>query len=118
MQKIRIAIVCGAVLLGLYLISGSDSAQARPKYPTEYKKIYPDLAKKHKITCKVCHPGKDKKKRNNYGTAISKVTKTNKKQDLKKMKEAVKKVEKEKSAIKDKTFGDLIKDGKLPASTE
>jgi hypothetical protein len=28
------------------------------------------------------------------------------------------KAEKEKSAIKDKTFGDLIKAGKLPASKE
>jgi len=117
MPKTRIAIVCSAVLLGFVLISGDDSAQARPKYPKEFKKIYPDLAKKHKITCKVCHPGKKKKERNNYGKAIAKVTGKNKKQDLKKFKEAVKKVEKEKSAVKDKTFGELIEAGKLPAST-
>ena len=36
--------------------------------------------------------------------------------DEAKIKEAFTKTEKEKSAIEGKTFGDLLKDGKLPAS--
>ena len=41
---------------------------------------------------------------------------TKNEKDEAKVKEALTKTEKEKSAVKDKTFGDLLKDGKLPAS--
>ncbi len=106
------------VLAGLLSLSAS-SAQARPKYKGAFEKQYPDVVKAEgkdgKLTCAVCHEGDDKKKRNNYGEALGKNTGKNE-MDEAKIKEALEKTEKEKSAVKDKTFGDLLKDGKLPAS--
>ncbi len=89
-------------------------------------KTYPDLAKKHggdtgKLGCAVCHPkdAKEKKKaRNNYGAALGKVVGKKNQTDEDKIKEALTKIEKEKSADGTKTFGDLIKEGKLPGTDE
>ncbi len=106
----------GALLIGSVLYSGAD---ARPQYKSAFEKKYPKVKAANKITCDVCHVKgeKNKKKRNNYGTALAKAIKKNQK-DKAKIAEALHKTEKEKSAIKDKTFGDLLKDGKLPASTK
>lgn len=110
---VKSAMVCG-VLAGLFAV-GSDSAVARPKYKGVFEKTYEKVAKDNKVTCNACHDGDDKKKRNNYGEALGKNTGKNE-MDEAKIKEALTKTESEKSAIKDKTFGDLLKDGKLPAS--
>ncbi len=111
-------LVMTGVLAGLFAI-GTGSADARPKYKGAFEKQYPEVVKKEgkegKITCAACHDGDDKKKRNNYGEALGKNVSKNE-MDEAKIKEALEKTEKEKSAIKDKTFGDLLKDGKLPAS--
>lgn len=89
--------------------------EARPNYKKAFDTTYEKVAKENKTTCNVCHEGDDKKKRNNYGEALSKnIAKMEK--DEAKIKEAFTKTEKEKSAIEGKTFGDLLKDGKLPAS--
>ncbi len=100
-------------------IGFSTRVEARPNYKGAFEKQYPDVVKNEgkdgKLTCAVCHEGDDKKKRNNYGEALAKnITKMEK--DEAKIKEAFEKTAKEKSAVKDKTFGDLLKDGKLPAS--
>lgn len=100
-------------------IGFNTRVEARPNYKGAFEKQYAEVVKKEgkdgKLTCAVCHEGDDKKKRNNYGEALSKnITKMEK--DEAKIKEAFEKTEKEKSAVKDKTFGDLLKDGKLPAS--
>ena len=106
------------VLAGL-AVGFNVRVEARPAYKTQFDKVYPDVAKNQdggKTKCTVCHEeGDDKKKRNNYGEALSKNTGKNEK-DEDKIKEALTKTEPEKSAIKDKTFGDLLKEGKLPAS--
>ena len=117
MQKLRIAIVCCAVLLGFVLISGDDSAQARPQYNKAFQKKYTKVTEAKTKKCAVCHVGKKKKDRNNFGKALAKNI-GKKQKDPKKIEAAFTKTEKEKSAIKDKTFGDLLKDGKLPASTK
>ncbi len=91
--------------------------EARPNYKKAFDTKYEKVAKDNKTTCVVCHKEgtDDKKMRNNYGEALAKnIAKMEK--DEAKIKEAFEKTEKEKSAIKDKTFGDLLKDGKLPAS--
>jgi predicted nucleotide-binding protein (sugar kinase/HSP70/actin superfamily) len=111
-------IVAGCVA-GLVIGFGAR-VEARPPYKGAFEKQYPEVVKNEgkdgKITCVVCHEaGDDKKKRNNYGEAMAKIIKA-KESDADKIKEALEKTEKEKSAIKDKTFGDLLKDGKLPAS--
>ena len=71
--------------------------------------------------CGVCHEGKktktDKKPRNAYGKALQealgKKMVKNKEKDL--ILESFAKTEKVKSGIEDKTFGDLLKEEKLPA---
>ena len=74
--------------------------------------------------CNICHYGKSKKNRNDYGTCLSKlgVTKdayNSLKDDPEKLeatlKELFKKAESAKS-VGGKTFGELIKAGKLPGT--
>ncbi len=111
--------VRGLLVTGLFagLVVGANVGRvdARPKYKGQFEKAYSEVAKNNKIECTVCHEGTDKKKRNNYGEALMKNVGKNE-MDEAKIKEALTKTESEKSAIKDKTFGDLLKDGKLPAS--
>ncbi len=96
-------------------IGFSTQVEARPNYKKAFDTNYEKVAKDNKTTCNVCHDGDDKKKRNNYGEALGKnIAKMEK--DEAKIKEAFTKTEKEKSAVADKTFGDLLKEGKLPAS--
>lgn len=96
-------------------IGFNTRVEARPNYKKSFDTTYEKVAKDNKTTCNVCHDGDDKKKRNNYGEALGKnIAKMEK--DEAKIKEALTKTEKEKSAIEGKTFGDLLKDGKLPAS--
>jgi hypothetical protein len=126
MQKLRgvpSGLVCGLVLVGLVLALSPADADARTKYRTTFKQEYKKVAESNKVTCDVCHvPKKKKTDRNNYGKALLKTLKEAVGDipdkgvvDVKKIKESLKKVEKEKSAIDGKTFGDLLKEGKLPA---
>lgn len=95
----------------------SGTVEARPNYKKAFDTAYEKVAKENKTNCNVCHKEgtDDKKLRNNYGEALTKNIKA-KETDEAKIKEAFTKTEKEKSAIEGKTFGDLLKDGKLPAS--
>ena len=67
-------VVAGVLAASMFVVTGGD-AMARPKYLNVLNSTYPDLVKKHgtdgKLTCAVCHPDKDKKKRNNYSVALS-----------------------------------------------
>jgi len=103
------------VVAGFVLASGMSAVEARPKYKAVFEKKYPKVGESNKIDCGVCHPGKEKKEKNNYGDALGKVVGKNE-ADEKKVEEALGKIEGEKSAVEGKTFGDLLKDGKLPAS--
>ena len=114
-------VVAGVLAASMFVVTGGE-ATARPKYKDVLNSTYPDLAKKHgtdgKLTCAVCHPDKDKKKRNNYGVAVAgKLAKKNE-SDEAKIKEALTKAEGEKSKTEGKTFGDLIKAGELPGTNE
>ena len=109
-------LIQGMVVAGL-VIGFSASVEARPNYKKAFDTTYEKVAKDNKTNCNVCHKEgtDDKKMRNNYGEALAKnIAKMEK--DEAKIKEAFTKTEKEKSAVADKTFGDLLKDGKLPAS--
>lgn len=71
-------------------------------------------------SCLACHEAKDggkpdNKKRNNYGQAVEKLL-GKKKAKKEEAETAITKAEKEPSAIKDKTFGDLIEEGKAPST--
>ena len=100
----------------------SQFAEARPNYNKEFWAKYDKEIGKFKETtkCNVCHFGAEKKNRNDYGKAVGEALVSKdvggKKQetDLDKIKAALDKAAKEKSGTEGKTFGDLIKDGKLP----
>ena len=116
--KVRALAVLGLMIAGMLFVGSNEHASARPAYPKYFIKEYKNLeeqAKKEK--CNVCHYGKSKKNRNDYGTALSKeILKINKKGNVKEddFDKCAKLVEKEKSSVEGKTFGDLIKEGKLP----
>jgi hypothetical protein len=111
-----------AAVVAIMFAAGPRQAEARPTFPGVLVKQYPalkDLVKKTK--CAVCHPtvdNKKKKKRNNYGKALAKAIGKANQKDKAKVAAAMTKIEKEKSATKDMTFGDLIKAGKLPGVNE
>ncbi len=123
LYSVRIALMFAVVAAGWMLTSFETSADARPKYHAtvknmkEFKKVEEQVKK---VKCGVCHPTNDKKKRNDFGQALQKqlgkVPKTGE-SDTKKIEAALTKALKEKSSVEGKTFGDLIKDGKLPGKT-
>jgi hypothetical protein len=113
-------------LAGAVVLSGFQTAEARPQNRTQFIKQYPKVKEENpnSMNCLICHEAKadddsmpDTKKRNNYGQALMGVIAKNER-DSTKIGEALKKIEKEDSAIKGKTFGDLLKEGKLPSSKE
>ena len=122
MQKVLkqgAVLAIGFAVAGAMLIAGLGKAQARPNFPRAFVTQYPNLQAKVKtVKCGVCHPEKKKKIRNNYGKALAKALDAKKVKDKKKLKAAFEKVEKMPSATKDKTFGDLIKAGKLPGEAK
>lgn len=114
-------VVAGVLAASMLVVTGGE-AVARPKYKDAINDKYPDLAKKHgtdgKLTCAVCHPDKDNKKRNNYGVAFAGKLEKKNETDMDKIKEALTKTEGEKSKTEGKTFGDLIKAGELPGTND
>ncbi|MCR4412404.1 MAG: hypothetical protein NUV77_08270 [Thermoguttaceae bacterium] len=72
-----------------------------------------------KVKCNVCHEGKAKKNRNVYGRALAKfLSRKTDKEDKPKIQASLDKVAAMKvdpADEKSPTFGDLIKQGKLPA---
>lgn len=104
------------VLGGLCSIRFEESAQARPRYFSQFKKKYKKISTLAKKTrCFVCHASKkNKKERNDYGRALKGALGKKDEKDIAKIVEAMDKAAREKSSVDGKTFGDLIKDGKLP----
>jgi hypothetical protein len=103
-----------AVALAAANVGLTPNAEARPNYNKEFWDMYPSLKdQKEATTCMACH-GKDKKVRNDYGMSVGKALGAQKVMDADVVKAALKKAEGEKSGTDGKTFGDLIKDGKLP----
>jgi cytochrome c553 len=116
MRKSLTWIACCAVLSAL-VVSGPE-AQARPDYLKAFTSTYPKLkTEADTAKCGVCHPEEKKSVRNDYGKAFgTSLGEKNLKMadNEKKITDAMKKTESEKSGTEGKTFGDLIKDGKLP----
>jgi hypothetical protein len=110
------------------MLAGKPALAIKP-FEAEFKKMYykPDSSDANekklaeaidKITmdgnsCGICHPGKSKKERNEYGKALNKLVTKMDKDDAKKIADAIKSTESEKNAA-GKTFGELIKAGMLP----
>lgn len=92
-------------------------ADARPQYQKGFAEEYPALeAETLRVRCDACHCSKDRKARNDYGAALHKALKVKnvKRPDV--VRQAMREVEKEPSAVEGKTFGDLIDEGRLPGT--
>ena len=124
MKKFVVTLLVGAFALTVCL----GSAQARPAYPNIIKEYYKDskaIVEKAGATdkCTLCHDAKNKKIRNEFGMALSKHMPTDEFMKLKdpadlakltkKVGEALKATEADKHSS-GKTFGEVIKAGKLP----
>ncbi len=132
MKRLCTVLVCSVAVMAVYSFGRLDSAQAYPTFLKAFQKKYvgdektdteKTLAKEIKRAkkCYVCHdprPGADgkvsKKNRNPYGQALNKYLTEKDKKDVKKAEEMLSKVENMKPDGSDKTFGELIKEGKLP----
>lgn len=123
MRRFVVVIVLGAcVALGL-----APKASAIVAFKREFQKLYitPDtdeefakLVKSNKTGCFACHQGKNRKNHNPYGEELEKLL--DKKTDIKDTKKVIaslRKVEKlhvDPDDEKSPTYGDLIKENKLP----
>src|SRR5687768_8328538 len=120
MKKIVLAVVAAAVAVSFVGGIASNTASARMQYKAEFDKKYMaegsamHKALEGKSNCHICHQGKDRKNRNAFGATIAKALGEKNVKEPAKIIEAIGKAEKEKVEGSDKTFGDLIKEGKLP----
>ena len=124
MHKMGIMFVFGLFVVGVQ----TRPALAVKQFQDQFHKLYLGEEKKSKFAkkvletkCWVCHQGKKKKNHNTYGIHLVKLL--NRKKDAKnpeKIVVALKKVELLHTDPKDKkspTYGEMIKDGKLPGGT-
>jgi hypothetical protein len=120
------------LLAGLVLVVSAAPALAIPPFNDAFKKIYvkagePLEAKVMEVKCNVCHVGKEKKDKNDYGKTVAKYLKkvdftgeAKKFDDIKgdaaqkALAEGLAKAGAEKSAS-GKTYDELLKSGELPA---
>ncbi|MBA3316181.1 MAG: hypothetical protein M3552_18130 [Planctomycetota bacterium] len=99
-----------------WLALPTPNAEARPQYLEQFKKSYEPLAEQaEEKKCAVCHGMGKKTERNLYGKALVAALGEEKNvKDPKAVEKVLKAAEEKESSQKDKTFGALIKDGKLP----
>ena len=108
--------ICASMFLAGSWLLTADVADARPAYCKTFIGHYTNVAEAGTAKCAICHVGDDKKMRNNYGQALDAALPGKNCKDEAAIKEALVKIEGEKSAVAGKTFGDLLKAGQLPAS--
>ena len=129
MKKMLLPLFCGAVVAGAMLWLGTPQAKAVKQFKDQFEAKYvkPDsqdpkekaLAEAAaKAKCLICHEGTSKKNRNVYGKALAELLDRKvDKSDTEKIQKALETVAAKKSKPDDEnapTFGDLIKEGKLP----
>jgi hypothetical protein len=116
LTTVRRLTVLGLAAVGAMLLVSGNQAQARPQYLKAFAAKYENLAAQaKKVKCGICHFGKSKKNRNDYGKAVMKNIGKKNQKNVAVIKGALTKAEKMKNA-KGKTFGELIKAGKLPGT--
>ncbi len=123
MKRVNVALLA-VFMLGLF----TQSAFALPAVCKQFlEKAYADspiAAAAKEAKCNICHYGKSKKNRNDYGKCLRElgVTKENYeklKDDPEKLEATLNEIFKKAEAAKSvsgKTFGELIKSGKLPGT--
>ena len=94
----------------------ANSVQARPQYFENFKGAYPDIKEAADLKCGVCHGEKGAKKKivSDYAKELGTALGAKDVKDADAIKKALKAVE-AKEAEKGKTYGDILKGGKLPA---
>lgn len=100
---------------GLMMLTAPDQAAARPQYLKAFKEKYEKVAEQAK-DCGVCHggeKGKDKKQLSDYATELKTALDAKNVREAEKINAALDKVA-DKKCADDKTYGDLLNDGKLP----
>ncbi len=126
MKRIRLATIVGVSASAIVLLFSAQQAQSRPQYSKEFaskfinrdstdpnEKSFADSAVKAK--CTICHMGESKKNRNAFGRELAKLLHNEK--DTAKIDEAFDSVLKMKADPEDPnspTYGELMKQGKLP----
>ena len=132
MRQFRVVTMLAVAASVTFSMLTVPSAQAYKQFYDEFNKKYvaekstpeqqklADAIKKVK-KCNVCHDprkidGKaSKKNRNAYGEAMAKLLTKKDKKDVEKIVKALETVAKQKAPDSDKTFGQLIEAGELPA---
>ncbi len=75
------------------------SARARPQYLRVFKDVYPTFApQQKKPNCALCHPTRDKTKKDHYGAALKKELGEKKVKDEKRIAEALRNLKRQKRA--------------------
>jgi hypothetical protein len=106
------------LIVAVAVLANLQPAQAFPNFKIQFDKRYLvegsalHKAVGGKTTCNVCHVGMNKGRLNDYGTALNKLLNQDDIRNFEKIQQALEKVESEK--IGPTTFGELIKEGKLP----
>lgn len=121
MKRAHCWILSSLLMAMLVPVFTAGLAHAYPEFKKEFDKKYAPLAPQiAKVKCNVCHVGKSKKDRNEYGKALSKFITKKEKKKPDKIQEALQKAEGEHSDpanASSPTFGELMKEGKLPVET-
>ncbi len=112
MRKFMVSLCCLTFVMACAL----QTADARPKYYKYFKEAYPDVKDLSTTKCFICHTDKKKKKTNDYGMAmkVSLGEKAKNVKDVDAIKKALKDTEAKRSKVEGKTYGDLLKENKLP----
>jgi len=118
MPSLRLAVICGVTLGVLSFVAAPQQADARPQYLKAFAGQYTNLEEQAKdAKCTVCHFGSKKTNNNDYGEALKKAFGEGKNvKDAAVISKGFTDIEKEKSKTEGKTFGDLIKENKLPGT--
>jgi hypothetical protein len=117
MKKFVVMMAAVAVAVGVNLSVDTESADARPQYKKEFDAKYMQegsalQAALKTSNCNVCHQGKMRKNRNDYGASLAKALGEKDVKDPAKINQALEKAAAEKSGKDGPTFGSLLKDGK------
>ena len=118
MTRLFLFVFCAVCTLAFV----APSAEAIPPFQKEFLNKYVEgndnaafVEAVKTAKCNVCHVGKDKKKRNAYGMELDKLLdKKADAKDVEKIKASLDMVAGMKAGESAPTFGDLIKEGKLP----
>jgi hypothetical protein len=123
MMRSNLAGVTGLVV-AIGVAAWGGQAFAIKQFADEFMAMYveegtPLAAEVDKAKCNVCHVGKSKKDRNAYGQALAELLdKKEDKENKEKIRQALETVASKPSAGDGSpTFGDLIKQGKLPGGS-